>query len=77
MNTHYDLLTAEEYALLIRRSLRTVYRDLASGTGCRAIKVGRRILFRRSDAENYLDECSYSGERKPRGRKSGGEGCKS
>ena len=77
MNTHYDLLTAEEFALLTRRSLRTVYRDLAAGTGCIATKVGRRILFRRQDVENYLDEHPYSGERKPRGRKSGGEGDKS
>lgn len=74
MDDPNDLLTAEEYALLTRRSVRTIHRELASGGGCRATKLGRRILFRRSDIQKHLDANPYLGTYASHSSQGGGEG---
>jgi excisionase family DNA binding protein len=74
MDDPNDLLTAEEFALLTRRSVRTVHRELASGTGCRATRLGRRILFRRSDIQKYLEANPYSSAWAPHSPQGSGEG---
>lgn len=50
-----ELLTLEEVAVIIRHSPRTIYNWRLTGDAPRAIKCGRRLLFRRSDVEAWLE----------------------
>ena len=52
--TPTDLLTAQEYARYRRCSLRTLDRERAEGRGCPFVRLGARILYRRSDIEKYI-----------------------
>ncbi len=58
-----DLLTLDEVATLCRTSPSTVYHWRYMGRGPRAIKLGRRLLFRRSDVTMFLE--SHLGEASP------------
>src|SRR5262249_36780449 len=49
------LLTQREYALHRRCSTRTVERERAEGTGCPYIRIGSRILYKRSDIDRFID----------------------
>ena len=49
------LLTQREYAHLRRCSERTVERERVSGTGCRYIKIGRGVLYRRADVLDFIE----------------------
>jgi hypothetical protein len=51
-----EFLTAAEYARLRRCSLRTLDRERATGEGCRYVRLGSRILYRRADIDNYVAE---------------------
>jgi hypothetical protein len=53
--TESDLLTPREYAKYRRCSLRTLDRERSEGRGCRFVKVGARILYRRQDIDNFID----------------------
>ena len=50
-----ELLTPREYARYRRCSLRTLDRERALGSGCPYVKIGARILYRRSDIELFFD----------------------
>ena len=50
-----ELLTPQEYARYRRCSLRTLDRERALGSGCPYVKIGARILYRRSDIELFFD----------------------
>ena len=49
------LLTQTEYAKLRRCSERTVERERVSGTGCRYIKIGRGVRYKRVDALEFIE----------------------
>ena len=49
------LLTQLEYANLRRCSERTIERERASGTGCRYIKIGRSVRYRRTDVLDFIE----------------------
>jgi len=51
-----ELLTTDEYARVSRRSPRTIERERSTGTGCPYVRLGGRILYRRSDIERYIEK---------------------
>ena len=56
------LLTEVEVADLLRVSQRTVRRWRNEGTGPPALRVGRRIRYRRSAVEAWLDRRDHAGQ---------------
>lgn len=50
-----ELLTSSEFARLRRCSLRTLDRERATGGGCPYVRLGARVLYRRSDIERYFE----------------------
>ncbi len=46
-------LTQEEAAAYMRLSPRTLERHRVEGTGSRFVKLGRRVLYRRSDLDDW------------------------
>lgn len=49
------LLTTAQLAQLLGVSQRKLERDRQDGTGAPFIKIGRRVLYRRSDVEAHLE----------------------
>jgi hypothetical protein len=49
------LLTQREYAKLRRCSERTIERERATGTGCRYIKIGRGVRYKRADVFDFIE----------------------
>jgi hypothetical protein len=49
------LLTQREYANLRRCSERTIERERGSGGGCRYIKIGRAVRYKRADALDFIE----------------------
>jgi hypothetical protein len=49
------LLTQREYANLRRCSERTIERERAWGTGCRYIKIGRSVRYKRTDVLDFIE----------------------
>jgi excisionase family DNA binding protein len=54
------LLTTAQLADLLHVSLRTLERGRQDGTGVPFIKLGRRVLYRRSDVEDVLEALSFT-----------------
>jgi hypothetical protein len=50
------LLTGVEYARLRRCSIRTIERERSAGTGCRYIKLGRSVRYKRSDVVEFIEQ---------------------
>jgi hypothetical protein len=50
-----DLLKQRVYAKIRDCSERTVERERASGTGCRYVKIGRSIRYRRRDIIDFIE----------------------
>lgn len=50
-----DLLTGREYAQTRRCSQRTIERERTDGTGCRFIKIGRTVRYRRCDILEFIE----------------------
>lgn len=50
-----ELLTGQEYARLRRCSVRTVERERSTGEGCRYIKLGRAVRYRRRDVVDFIE----------------------
>lgn len=50
-----DLLTGREYAQARRCSERTVERERTKGTGCKFIKLGRSVRYRRRDILDFIE----------------------
>jgi hypothetical protein len=55
MDSPDDLLTGLEYARMRRCSVRTVERERSTGTGCRFIKIGRAVRYRRCDVLDFIE----------------------
>ena len=51
-----DLMTPAEFARYRRCSPRTLDRERATGRGCPYVRLGVRILYRRADAERYIEQ---------------------
>jgi hypothetical protein len=51
-----ELLTQGEYAKERKCSERTLERERATGTGCKFIKIGRAIRYRRREIRAYHEE---------------------
>jgi predicted DNA-binding transcriptional regulator AlpA len=49
------LLRQPEYAEIRRCSERTIERERASGSGCKFIKIGRAVRYRRSDIIEFIN----------------------
>jgi hypothetical protein len=49
------LLTQREYAQIRRCSVRTIERERETGTGCRFIKIGRSVRYRRRDVFDHIE----------------------
>src|SRR6185436_11239205 len=49
-----EFMTVQEYATWSRQSVSKVNKDRVSGSGCPFVRAGKKILYRRSDAEQYL-----------------------
>lgn len=48
------LLTTSEYAALRRCSPRTVERERVDGSGCKFVRIGGRVLYRREDIDTFI-----------------------
>jgi hypothetical protein len=55
MDSLEELLTQLEYAGLRRCSERTVERERTTGAGCKFIKIGRAVRYRRRDILEFID----------------------
>jgi hypothetical protein len=55
MDEQEELLTGKEYARLRRCSLRTVERERGTGQGCKYIKLGRIVRYRRRDVLDFIE----------------------
>ena len=49
-----QLLTTAEYARERKCSERTVERERTSGTGCKFVKIGRAVRYRRRDILDFI-----------------------
>ncbi len=69
MNTHMELITIDQLAALIHKSPRTVAQDVSRAPSRLppTVRVGRRVLFRRSDVEQWIVQHVVAPPR-PRGR---------
>jgi hypothetical protein len=56
MDGHNENLLEEEAAALMRQNQRTLRYWRAQGIGPRWAKLGRRIVYRRSDVQAWIDE---------------------
>ena len=70
-----DLLTQPETAEKTRLSERTLERHRLTGTGPKFVRLGRRVLYRREDVEEWIaaNICSSTSEVDPK-RKMHGAG---
>lgn len=57
---HEHLLTECDVADITRLSRRTLERLRAAGTGPRFAKLGRRVFYRRSDLEDWIESSLIS-----------------
>ncbi len=53
-------LTQIETAKLLRISARTLERQRVEGPGPKFIKAGRRVLYRRSDIDDWTDQRTFT-----------------
>jgi len=57
-----DLMTTNEVAERLRASEATVRYWRHEGTGPRSAKIGRRVVYRRADVEQWLED-QFGGKR--------------
>jgi len=50
-----DLLVRREYARIRRCSERTIERKRSHGSGCRFVKIGRSVRYRRGDILDFIE----------------------
>ncbi len=55
-----DILFTEEVAALTRKSVATIRWLKATGSGPKCGKLGRRVVYRRSDVEEWI-EAAFAG----------------
>ena len=55
MNDEHELLTITEAAAITRAPLATLRYWRHLGTGPRSFRLGRRVVYRRTDLETWID----------------------
>lgn len=60
METLPTYLTTQEAADFMRLSTRTLEQQRLDGTGAKYVKAGRRVLYRVTDLESYLQARTFS-----------------
>jgi hypothetical protein len=60
--TDISLLTEKESAKYQRRSQRTLARERSEGRGCRYVRIGSRIFYRKSDLDAFIAAHVRGGE---------------
>ena len=60
---HTDLLTIAEAAALLRAPVATLRYWRHLGTGPRSFRLGRRVLYRRDDLNDWIDARREHGSR--------------
>jgi predicted DNA-binding transcriptional regulator AlpA len=56
MDVSTELLTTDEVAVITRATVATVRYWRHLGTGPRSFRLGRRVVYRRRDVEQWLSE---------------------
>jgi len=56
------LLTEQDYARIIKRSVASIRRDRAIGSGCPYLKLGALVRYRPEDIKAYLERSLRSGQ---------------
>jgi hypothetical protein len=56
------LLTEDDYARLVKRSVKTVRKDRLFGRGPKFLKLGRSVRYRPEDIARYLAACPSGGD---------------
>ena len=52
---HDDLITEHEAARMRGQSVRTLQMERLRGSGCRYVKLGRSVRYRRNDVLEFID----------------------
>jgi hypothetical protein len=55
MDHNEELLTGPEYARMRRCSVRTIEHERSTGEGCRYIKLGRSVRYKRRDVADFIE----------------------
>lgn len=61
-----ELLTGPEYAWVRRCSIRTIERERSTGEGCRYVKLGRAVRYRRRDVLDFIERNARNSTSEPR-----------
>ena len=59
-NEAHELLDTVQAASYLHRSARAMERDRVVGGGCRFLKAGFKVLYRRSDLDKWLDSRAFA-----------------
>ena len=52
----FELLSEKEVAKIYKFNVRTLQRERSLGTGMPYVKLGKRVRYKRSDVEKYIDQ---------------------
>ena len=55
-NHEYELLSEKEVENNYKINARTLQRERSLGTGMPYVKLGKRVRYKRSDVEKYIDQ---------------------
>ena len=55
-NHEYELLSEKEVAKIYKINVRTLQRERSMGIGMPYVKLGKRVRYKRSDVEKYIDQ---------------------
>ena len=56
LNYEFELLSEKEVAKIYKINVRTLQRERSLGTGMPYVKLGKRVRYKRSDVEKYIDQ---------------------
>ena len=52
----FELLSEKEVAKIYKINVRTLQRERSMGIGMPYVKLGKRVRYKRSDVEKYIDQ---------------------
>ena len=56
LNYEFELLSEKEVAKIYKINVRTLQRERSMGIGMPYVKLGKRVRYKRSDVEKYIDQ---------------------
>jgi predicted DNA-binding transcriptional regulator AlpA len=62
MYVKHELMTMKEVAEATRTNIETLRYWRQQGTGPKSFRLGRRVMYRVSDVNNWIDECIANAE---------------